>query len=346
MILKSITLHNFRNFADNTFYFHPFLTSIIGKNSVGKTNILESIHYVLTGRGFKNEQDLEMVLFEKNKFYVKAKWQDMDDIVEYATSYSDNKIKTYMINKIKRSYEKYIDTTPPVVFFTPEKIETITKNPSGRRTLIDHILIKLNKSYKQSLTNYGNGLKRRNKLLEKVHDIDTLKSELKFWNTYCLQNALHIQEKRKALITKINLKPNFHTFSFQIRYIQSEISLAKLTTTLPEQMRLRSTFFGPQRDDYEFINITDKKNPINICKFGSRSQQRIILLWLLIREIARYKIQLKKQPILLLDDIFSELDQQNSLIVIKQIQKYQTILTTTEAILLKQLGLPFSSIEL
>ncbi len=345
MLLNLIKLKNFRNFKKNQFFFNPFLTIIIGENSVGKTNLLEAIFFVSTGRGFREKKESQLISFGEKIAEVEIKLKnDQDDIVlRINLNLINNQTNKYFfVNNIEKSLVFYQKENITPVLFTPNDIELITGGPELRRHYLNQFLSKVNLEYKNYLNNYQNALKRRNKLLvDKGKKIYQLKEEIKFWDSYLEKYSKFIIEKRGEYIDFLNKNCQINHYQLKIDYLKNQFLPFYSGRYFEKEIVLGHTLTGPQKDDIK-IFIDGKETHY----FASRSEQRLALLWLKINEIKYLEMILKKKPLLLLDDIFSELDLSNKKLVLNLIKKYQTVMTTTEPIILDFINFPHSIITL
>ena len=332
MQLKRLTVSHYRNLKKHTFYFSPFLTLVVGVNSVGKTNLLEAIYLLLSGHGIKEDKQDELIMTGKKQTIIDGDFVEGDYIIRVKVVIDNDQFitKKNFVNGVERRYFEFSKYVPPVVLFTPQLIESLTTEPSRRRGLFDQMLCTCDIEYKKRLNNYSSAITKRNKLLERFISRETLIQELSFWNTYLVEQATYITEKREELATFYNSLRNVGNFTFRMEYVSNPLTLDRLEETLDEQIRRRSTYIGPQRDDYKiFLNLNGKgSQEFDVEIYGSRSQQRLALLWVILSQLQLYKTRLERLPILLLDDIFSELDDINAHLVIDVIKKYQTIITT------------------
>jgi DNA replication and repair protein RecF len=335
MILQKVLLHNFRNMYQQTVEFSPRLTVILGPNSRGKTNLLESIYVITNGTGFRETKESELLNFEHTQGSIDALFLDTADPVQakiILMLHGDSLTKTYFINKAKRGVRDYLRDQTRSVLFAPQQIEILTGAPDPRRQYFNRLISVYDFEYRKRLDNYENALRRRNKLLETVHDMFKLKDEIAFWDTYLVEQGTYITNVRRKYVNFLNNEPELGGKTFSISYEQSAISKELLDAGFEREMRARRTLIGPQKDDFA-ISLNTK----NVHKFGSRSEQRLAILWLKLAEIRYSKIQSGKVPILLLDDIFSEFDEANKKIVLDLVKDYQTVATTTEKEILNYL---------
>lgn len=351
MVLKKITITNFRNFNDFVFYFNPFLTIIIGKNSVGKTNLLEAVYFSLKGHGFREEKEEELIGYDKIKADVQTEFLEEKEKTQLKINIEKNNPpasgvkKNYFIDKLRKQSYQYALQALPVVIFSPSFIYVIEGEPGERRNYFDIIITTFDFEYKKRLINYESALRKRNKILELEKNIEKLKENLEFWDDYLIEQANYIVMKRQELTDFFNKHRQVDSKNFSIDYLKNELSRESLDKTFKRQLFLKKTLVGPQRDDFK-INIETPNGFKNIHKFGSRSEQRLALFWLVLNEINLYQEILKKRPLVLLDDIFSELDITNKELVLKLIKKYQTIITTTQPDILNLIDMPHTIINL
>lgn len=345
MILKSISFHNFRNFDKKQFKIDPYLTAIFGDNAKGKTNLLEGIYFILKGEGFRESREEQLIKFIEKNGYVDAKLEDglTKDIsnlrIDLAiTDFGLN--KTYFLEKTKKGRHSYLKDLIPVVLFSPEQIEIIDRTMSFRREYFDKFLSGKDFEYKKRLTNYNQALRKRNKILERGFNIQNLKQELDFWNQYLINQGLYLIKKRKEYIQYLNSNKNIDSKEFSIDYRENKLSLDRFNEYHNKELLIKKTLIGPHRDEYHIFMVSNKSSlKKNIHMYGSRSEQRLGLVWLKINELKYLEDFFKKKPILLLDDIFSELDHNNQKLIFNLIGNYQTVITSTEEKLTKLINL-------
>jgi DNA replication and repair protein RecF len=347
MILEQILLKNFRNFSQSVFYFNPFLTIIVGKNSVGKTNLLEVIYFSASGRGFREKKEEELIYYNKSTADVQTVLTEEKEKTLLRIYLHRNKtiLKKYFLNKTKKANYQYLAQSLPAVIFSPSLMYVIEGEPVERRDYFNNLISDFDLEYKKRLINFEKALRRRNKILEIEKNIEKVKQELVFWDGYLIKQANYLVKKRQELVDFLNQHPKLDNKIFAIKYIKNELSEETLNKTFEKQLILKKTLVGPQRDDFEILIYTSQGLK-NIHQFGSRSEQRLSLFWLVLNEVALYQEILKKRPLLLLDDIFSELDTSNKELVIKLIKKQQTIITTTQPEILDLIDIPHSIINL
>ncbi|MEK7109825.1 MAG: DNA replication and repair protein RecF [Patescibacteria group bacterium] len=346
MILKSIFFHNFRNFDKKHFKINPYLTAIFGDNALGKTNLLEGIYFILKGEGFRESKEEQLIIFNEKNGYVDAKIENKKnkDISNLRIDLTINDFglsKTYFLEKTKKGRHSYLKNLIPVVLFSPEQIEVIDRTMSYRREYFDKFLSGIDSEYKKWLTNYNQALRKRNKILELNFSNPNIKDLLDFWNKYLIDKGLYLIKKRTEYIKYLNSNKNIDSKEFFIDYHASQLSFDRFNESLARELLIRKTIIGPHRDEYHIFMIDKSSVKKNIHMYGSRSEQRLSLFWLKINELKYLEDFFKKKPILLLDDIFSELDHNNKKLIFNLIGNYQTIITSTEKELIKLINLSY-----
>ncbi len=335
MIVKSIAFTAFRNFSHNEFIFDKDLTIIIGANARGKTNLLEGMYVAVRGTGFRESKEEELMQWQQTSSIVETRWAEKAGTTLFTVAFhrrGESVEKSYLINKTKKNHVVYQQYQSKAVLFAPQHIDIVTGSPDLRREYFNKVIFSYDPEYKKSVQNYEHALYKRNKVLEHHKNEDTLQEELLFWDEYLEKQAEYITQKRGEYIGYLNKHPQVEEKTFRIEYLKNELTQERLRAIYAQERRMRRTLIGPQKDDFHiFLSNKPEKN---IHHFGSRSEQRLGVFWLKLNEINFYQQQFKIKPVLLLDDIFSELDVKNKKLVLDLIGNYQTIFTTTEKDLL------------
>jgi len=329
MHFDGVALQNFRNYLQKSFLFPKQTTIIVGKNAAGKTSIIEAIALLSTGNSFRAEEVEEMIRFTEEISRVKSKITHNDEVIEQEVlltrgHFNGKSVQSrlYSVNDVRRRKKDFAGNFFTVVF-RPEDMRLVEGSPSRRRHFIDTILTVTDPEYAQSLKEYEQGLVRRNRILSQVQEGTMPRTVLSFWNALLLKHGQILQEKRREF---------FSTFSsvdfpmeFFIEYQPSIINEERMQQYAEKEIIVGHTFIGPHKDDFTVLYRDHQ-----ISLFGSRGQQRLAVLWLKMCELSYVTNQTTTQPILLLDDIFSELDDEHRDQVVKLMQDRQTIMTTTE----------------
>ncbi len=338
MYLQKIALHNFRSFTQSVYDLDEHMTIVRGANSQGKTNLLEAVYALLSGSGFRENKDIEhlnytvsdvqlasvegvYVVSESESAHVKLILQKMGESAR----------KSYMIDKSKTTLRNYLQHNLRAVLFAPEHIEMLTGSPSRRRSYLDLLLSSYDLEYKKRLTNYEQALRKRNKLLEKETDELKLEQELLFWDGYLVDQASYITQKRRDYIEHVNTHPELESKMFEASYQPDVFTHERLAQTRERERFARRTLIGPQKDDFMISMLNPpQKEYKQIDLYGSRSEQRLAMIWLKLAEMRHALAQTGQKPVVLLDDVFSEFDQVNQALVMRIIADHQVIATTTE----------------
>lgn len=348
MILKSISLYHFRNFDKRQFKIGSNLTAIFGNNARGKTNLLEGIYFILKGEGFRESKEEQLIIFNEKNSFVEVKLEDKKtkniNNLRIDLTLSDFGLnKTYFLEKTKKGRHSYLKNLTPVVLFSPEQIEIINGTPSIRREYFDKFLSGVDLEYKKKLFIYRSALKKRNKILERNFESINLDAELDYWNKLLINNGEYLIAKRQEYIIYLNSNSTIDSKEFNIKYVENKISKERFSEFLKKELLAKRTLIGPHRDEYTICLVNQLTGKKDIHLYGSRSEQRLGLFWLKINELKYLEDFFKERPILLLDDIFSELDHNNQKLIFNLISNYQTVITSTEKEITKLINLSYHS---
>lgn len=323
MFLKNVTLTNFRNYADCEFDFNSQITVLIGDNAQGKSNFLESIYFLATTKSPKAEKDEELIKNGESVLRMEG-LLDTEVSLEIAMQLLEGKLtKRVKVNGVARRVSDY-NANLAVVLFSPEDVNLVTGSPSLRRAHLDQTISQVHKEYKRALSSYENIVIRKNRLLKSVREGSARLSELDFWHDQQILLGGLIVLKREEFFSFINSQEKkFGNFKFE--YLENKLSSARLKEYQEKEVESASSLIGPHRDDFLF-----KLNEVELSKFGSRGEQRTAVLDLKLTEVEYFESVLKNRPILLLDDIFSELDVSHRQHVIDISKMQQTIIATVD----------------
>lgn len=330
MLLERLALQHFRTYTQSVFSFGK-VTVIVGPNAIGKTNLIESIFLLATGKSFKSQEG-QFVSLGESVAHVKAKVVDdtgEEEILEIIFALSERMQKKYLVNGVSRRRVDFAGYVTAVLF-TPADLDLISGQPGNRRRFLDEVLEQVDREYRLALTLYTKALRQRNALLDQVQRTG-MRNEKQFayWDELLITNGTLITQKRESFIAFVNSrKKDF--FPFMLTYDSSIMSRERLDRYKQAEVGAGVTLVGPQRDDV-FIQTyhTTSNELVDVRSFASRGQQRLVTLELKLAQVAYLEEQAKKKPILLLDDIFSELDSTNIARVLKLLTGHQIIITTT-----------------
>lgn len=350
MIIEDIRLINFRNYDNQKIDFNKKINIIIGKNAQGKTNLLEAIYMTSTGRSFRTNRDKEIINFNKEEGYIGLNIK-IDNIRRFIeVKLSKERPKRIRVNKNEIKSYKELNTGLNVVVFTPDDLRLIKDSPLLRRNFIDAGISGLKPVYNYNIKKYEKILFQRNNLLKSKsysNDIDNLLEVFdiqisKIGTSIILEREKYI----KGLMSKCkeiykNLTSNGEEIDYKyacnipIYGTREEIEnryFYLLKDNRRKDLEYRSTQIGPHRDDL-IIYIDNNNARI----FGSQGQQRSLVLSLKLSEVEFIKEDRGMYPILLLDDVFSELDKERRLYLSKSFDKMQTFITLTDAVDIKSI---------
>lgn len=326
-MLKSLKLVNFRTYTNISFTFSS-TTIIVGPNTIGKTNILEAIHMLSTGRSFRAEKDVDTIQFDTEFARIEAEVKrdsETDQLVLQMVKQPTTLQKRFLLNTVPRRQSEFASKLSSVLF-APHDLALISESPSLRRRYIDAILVQADSTYRRASLAYEKALRQRNKLLSMVKDGKRIYSdkEFEYWNTLLLENSTIITQQRAEYIEYVNVSDKT-LFPLHLTYDHSIFSLERVEKYKDAEQAAGITLIGPQRDDIsiEFPNHKPVK------EFASRGEQRLAVMQLKLLEIAYLNKALGENPILLIDDIYSELDQENISLVTRLLPEQQALITTT-----------------
>ncbi len=332
--IKQLKLKNYRNYDLLELDFDSSTNILYGDNAQGKTNILESIYMCGTTKSHRGTKDRDMIKFGQEEAHIEAVIDKKGVPFEIDIHLKNNSPKGVAINKmpIRRAIELFGIVN--IVFFSPEDLNIIKNGPSERRKFIDLELSQLDKVYLSDLSNYNRIVNQRNKLLKDVYDRKDLIETLDIWDLQLVNYGKKIIDRRNKFIVELNeIVGKVHEQltggkeHLQIYYEPSASSVdfeINLKKNREKDIKMKSTSVGPHRDDICFM-----ADGLDIRKFGSQGQQRTAALSLKLSEIEIVKKVINDTPILLLDDVLSELDKHRQNYLLDSISDIQTLITCT-----------------
>lgn len=334
MIIKSIELSNYRNYEHLDINFDEGTNILYGDNAQGKTNILEAAYVSGTSKSHKGSRDKDMIRFEQNEAHIKTIVEKQDREYQIDIHLKKNKSKGIAINKVPIKKASELFGILNIIFFSPEDLNIIKNGPLERRRFIDAELCQLDKIYLSDLTNYNKVLNQRNKLLKDLYYNPSLKETLPVWDMQLIQYGKKVISRRSQFIKELNeivydihkkisggkeelflqYEPNIDDIFFEDELIRAK----------EKDLKYGQTSVGPHRDDLK-LSVGN----VDVRKFGSQGQQRTCALSLKLSEIMLVENTIHDKPILLLDDVLSELDHNRQNFLLQAIHDTQTIITCT-----------------
>ncbi len=336
MRVKSLSINGFRNFKKVSLKFDDGFSvfAFTGANGQGKTNILEALFLLAISKSFRTRENADLIGFNEDHCSLKSDIERGDETLalELIVTREPPK-KTLKINGVQKKAADFIGNLN-AVFFSPDDIGMIHLSPSIRRRYLDLLLSQLDRDYLEDSLKYQQALKQRNSLLKQIADEQSKEEELDFWDRQLAELALRIMQKRTGVISSINSKASDyyrqvsgHQDELKIQYapsLESENFLETLNKNHSRDIAIGSTQKGPHRDDLVFMC-----NGHDMASFASRGEWRSLVLTLKFAEIDLLKERKGFYPILLLDDVFSELDERRQKYLFNIIKNTQTFITTT-----------------
>ena len=334
MNIRSIELKNFRNYENLEISFDEGTNILFGDNAQGKTNILEAAYMSGTTKSHKGSRDREMIRFGEEEAHLKTVVVRGGREYQIDMHLKKNRAKGIAIDKIPIKKASELFGILNIVFFSPEDLNIIKNGPAERRRFLDSELCQLDRIYLADLTNYNKILAQRNKLLKDMIYRPSLSDTLPVWDMQLIETGKKIIRRRKQFVDELReivsdihcrisggkeelflkYEPNIDDIFFE-----DELSRAK-----EKDKKLCQTSVGPHRDDLLF-SIGD----VDIRKYGSQGQQRTSALSLKLSEIELVRKSISDTPVLLLDDVLSELDSSRQNYLLNNISDTQTIITCT-----------------
>lgn len=334
MRIKSLELLNYRNYEKLQMIFSEGTNILYGNNAQGKTNILESIYVCATTKSHRGSRDKDMIRFDQDDAHIRM-FVDKNGIEHKIDIHlKKNKTKGVAIDGLPIKKSSELMGLVNVVFFSPEDLTIIKNGPAERRRFMDMELCQLNKVYLHDILDYNRIVNQRNNLLKQVNFDSTLKSTLDVWDEQLVRYGQRVIRERERFVEQLNelIMPIHEKLSggkehLTLHYepnVTSGMLAEELFLKRENDLRFKSTTVGPHRDDLGFYI-----NGMHVRKFGSQGQQRTAALSLKLAEIDLVKLFIKDTPILLLDDVLSELDSFRQNYLLESIRQIQTVITCT-----------------
>ena len=334
MIIKSLELADYRNYESLELQFDKKTNILYGDNAQGKTNILEAIYVAATTKSHKGSKDKEIVNFEKEEAHIRTyiEKENVETRVDMHLRRSKSKGIAVDGKKLKKAAD--LLGLCNVVFFSPEDLGIIKNGPAERRRFIDMELCQLDSIYLYNLNNYNKIVNQRNKLLKDMYMNPDLKETLNIWDMQLVSYGSKIIERRRIFVEQLNeiiydihKKLSGDKEELRIVYepnVEVEDFEKSMRDRQDRDIRAKMTTVGPHRDDFSIMI-----GQVDIRRFGSQGQQRTAALSLKLSEIELVKKITKDSPVLLLDDVLSELDSSRQNYLLNSIGDIQTIITCT-----------------
>jgi DNA replication and repair protein RecF len=334
LYVKSLDLLNFRNYEKLSLTLDPGINIFYGANAQGKTNILEAVYLAGTSKSHRGTRDRDMIRMGESEAHIRMHVDKNYSDYRIDMHLRKNKSKGIAIGgvPIRRAGELFGIVN--IVFFSPEDLNIIKNGPSERRRLVDRILCEIDRIYMSDLTQYGKCLNQRNRLLHDLYFNPSLESELPVWDEQLVNYGCRIIAKREEFVRMLeNIASEIHT---ELTGEKERLTLVyepnvtveefadKVARSRDADRKIKSTTVGPHRDD-----VCIKVNDMDLRLYGSQGQQRTTAISLKLSEIRIIEERIRNKPVLLLDDVLSELDRDRQNYLLGNIRDIQTLITCT-----------------
>ncbi|MDO4977380.1 MAG: DNA replication/repair protein RecF [Eubacteriales bacterium] len=334
MYVESIELYQYRNYDSVKVDFSSGVNIFFGDNAQGKTNLLEAVYVSGTSKSHKGSKDKDLIHFDKDEAHIRLFFRKNDLTHRLDLHLRKKKSKGIAIDGVPIKKVSELFGMLHIVFFSPEDLSIIKNGPAERRKFLDMEMSQLDKGYYALLVSYNKLLVERNNLLKQIYFVPSLRETLDAWDEQIIDTGCAILRKRESFIEKIDeMMREIHgnltggLEQMEVRYdrnIAPEDFAQTLQANRERDIKTGTTSVGPHRDDIGFmVNGTD------IRKFGSQGQQRTAALSLKLSEIRLIEQMANDKPVLLLDDVLSELDHHRQNYLLDSISDIQTMISCT-----------------
>lgn len=357
MSLEQISTVNFRNLKNQTLKFQDKVTVLYGENSQGKTNLLEAIYLLSTGKSFRTRSDHELITWGENQAKISGQAENLEpEIIIYPDK------KDFLVNKQTKRLTDLIGRFI-VILFTPNDIEIVSGSPDKRRRFLDQVGANLDRKYLYQLISYNKILRNRNQILFQLKQ--GRQADLSVWDHQLARAGSYLWHFRQDLVVKLNeilktlgkkVTKTDLSLEYSLAFIKDsrakteEHYLKKLAEGYLDEVQKTVTQVGPHRDDFKIIAEEEKEGKIvnkDLTIYGSRGEQRAASLALKIAEVNLIKQETNNQPTMLLDEVLSELDKTHRKLLLSQLRSQQTFITSTSLEPVKEvLNQSFTALEI
>lgn len=334
MQIDSVEVCHFRNYEESKLSFHEHTNILYGDNAQGKTNILESLFVCGTTKSHKGSKDRELIQIGQEEAHIRMMLTRKEISHRVDMHLRKNKSKGIAIDGIPIRRSSELIGLVNIIFFSPEDLKIIKNGPSERRRFMNLELSQLDSMYLHDLGEYNKVLNQRNKLLKQIYYNPSLKDTLEIWDAKLIEYGIRIIRRRKEFIRQleeivyhINQKLTGGRENLFVKYApdtDEDTYEHHLQSSIEKDLRFMTTSVGPHRDDLSFFN-----GDVDLKKYGSQGQHRTCALSLKLAEIELVSQLIGDKPVLLLDDVLSELDRNRQNYLLDSIHDIQTIITCT-----------------
>lgn len=332
MKLEKARLYHVRNYQDEVFFFRPGLNLILGNNAQGKTNLLESVYIACIGKAFRTNRLRDLMKLGETQYELRLIFNDSHHDWDFRLR-GNAKERVMELNNQRIDKRAELFGRFPMVLFSPEHLKMVREGPAARRGFLDREMSLQSKAYFYDLIRYNKTLAERNALL-RMEDMDL--AMLEVYDEQLVRFGQAIFEKRQAFVERLGKEATaiHHEFTsgsekLELRY-ESDLQkphdyLDKLRQTRGRDKKLGTTGFGVHLDDFA-IDI----NGVDVRRFGSQGQVRLSALSIFLGLSGFIEDILGTKPIILLDDVFSELDRERKANILQRLTRFQSLITATD----------------
>lgn len=334
MIIKSLELSNYRNYDTLSLTFDKGINILYGDNAQGKTNILEAMYLSSTTKSHRGSKDREIIQLGQDESHIRLVTEKEGISHKIDMHLKKNKPKGIAMDGIPIRKSGDLLGFIHIVFFSPEDLSIIKNGPGERRRFIDMELCQLDKVYLYNLSKYNKIVVQRNNLLKQIGHSSSLRETLEVWDEQLVTYGREVIKAREqfinqlnAIIYEIHKKLSGGREELIIQYepnVACDVLEEKIKKSIDRDLQMKMTTIGPHRDDIVFLN-----HGVDLRRYGSQGQQRTSALSLKLSEIELVRKVIKDEPILLLDDVLSELDRNRQTYLLDSIDNIQTFVTCT-----------------
>lgn len=334
MYVKSLDLLNFRNYRELSVELDAGINIFYGANAMGKTNILEAVYLAGTSRSHRGSRDRDMIRLGEEEAHIRMHLMKNDNDYRIDMHLKKSRAKGIAIGGVPIRRASELLEIASIVFFSPEDLNIIKEGPSERRRFTDLLLCETDKIYLSALTNYNKSLNQRNRLLHDLYFEPSLERELDVWDEMLVNYGTMIIERRARFVQELEgIASGIHgnltggREKLTLRYepnVEAALFRDRLFAGRQTDKKMKTTTSGPHRDD-----VCISVGGMDLRTYGSQGQQRTAALSLKLSEIKTLEKYIGSKPVLLLDDVLSELDRDRQNYLLGSIADTQTLITCT-----------------
>jgi DNA replication and repair protein RecF len=330
-MVKTVRLLNFRNLENTSLNVEGLLVGLVGRNGEGKTNLLEALSVGLNGWSWRATQTVEMVRFGESSSFVEIENDGLRKRVEIRSGESDVRGQRYLVNGIARAKQVFQKELGFAVVFEPGDLNIVSGSPAVRRSFLRRFEESVDVMQRKRWGAYEKVLVRRNRLLKEVREGLVGRDSLDFWNQKLIELGVEIVQWRRMMLAELKIEQPLG-FDFVSNIGGSDVDEIsesferKIRDGLQKEIWSGTSQYGPQKDDF-ILKIGER----DLCKFGSRGEQRKALLMMMYAMVQFADKWRGEQVVLILDDVFGELDRENRIFVQDMIAGRQVFVSGIES---------------